>query len=135
MEKRYMYDTYVMFEEGGGNVDLYGNPVERTKQECPYTYDAFVTYRNGENSEITNTVYSDRLRMWDSKKLERLMVKHFNGKGDYWNNRSPEKIEAFFRDWTDDQTLKLVVVLEGCNVSNGYPYWVFCYHREAEING
>jgi len=121
-----------MYELISDNVDLHGKPVKKTKQECPYSYDAFVTYRNGDNSEITDTIYSDRFKMWNNAKLQRLMTKHFNGNGDYWFNRKPEQVEAFFRDWTDDPYLKLIAILEGCNVSNGYPYWVFCYNSDKK---
>lgn len=50
-------------------VDEFGKPVERTKFDFPYSYDGFVTYRAGNNSEITGTVYSDRLSESDYEKI------------------------------------------------------------------
>lgn len=120
-------ECYIVLGNGVGAVDEYGNPVKRTKAEYPYSYDGFVTWRGGENSEITSTIYSDRLRMWDKEKreLDGLLEKHFGGTGDYWFNRSPEAIEAFFRDYLKKPELKLILVMEYCNWSNGYPLWRF----------
>jgi len=108
-----------------GKVDEHDKPVKRTKQTHPYSYDGFVQWRGGKNNEATSTIYSDRLLQWDFAKHDELCQKHFGNKGQYWNNREPEKIEAFLRDWVDDQNLKLILVMEYCNVSNGYPCWRF----------
>lgn len=109
----------------GGFVDEDGNPVKKTKYTHPYSYDAFVIYRNGVNEEINSTVYSDRLRMWDDKKLTHLMKKHCGTTGDYWDGIEPLKIQAFLRAWFDDSRLKLILVMQECNVSSGYPLWRF----------
>lgn len=76
-------------------VDEYGNPVERTKNEYPYSYDGFVTYRGGSNDDVTGTAWSDRLLQWDYEKTRKLMTKHFGGQGDYYYERTPEQIESF----------------------------------------
>jgi len=107
--------------------DLDGNPVERTREEYPYSYDAYVTWRSGEKEEITGSIYSDRLNMWDRDKNDALKQKHFGDDGDNWSGREPKQIETFLRDWTGKQELRLIAVMEGCNFANGYPYWVFCY--------
>ena len=106
-------------------VDEFGKPIKRTPFEYPYSYDGFVTYRGGENSEANNTIYSDRLLQWDYEKCRKMMKKHFGESGDYWNNRSPKKIESFLKEWCGDKNLKLIFVMEYCNVSNGYPVWRF----------
>ena len=113
-----------------GPVDEFGNEVERTKSKYPYSYDGFVTYRNGENSEANCTIYSDR--MIREKEYERLSTKHFNGGGQMFFNRSGEKIEEFLRDWFDDPKLKLIFVMEYCNVSNGYPLWRFDFRKSKK---
>ncbi len=105
-------------------VDEFDNPVERTKYEWPYSYDAFVTYRNGENKEANLTAYSDRLRQEDSKKYMELRLKHFGSIGDYWDGYDAKAIEAFLADWMDKK-VKLIFVMECCNQSSGYPYWRF----------
>ena len=108
-------------------VDEDGSPVEHTKQERPYSYSGFVQWRGGENAEANGTIYSDRLLQWDYEKHNRLCHKHFGNEGQWWNRREPSKIEAFLRDWCDDQSLKLILVMEYCNVASGYPCWRFDY--------
>jgi hypothetical protein len=105
------------------HVDEFGNPVERTKFDYPYSYDGFVTYRNGENSEANSTIYSDRIH--HGEKYITLCQKHFGNQGQMFFDRKPEQIQAFLRDWCEDQELKLVFVMEYCNVSSGYPLWRF----------
>jgi len=111
-----------------GPIDINGNPVERPKSKYPYTYSSFVTWRNGENEEITESVYTDRLLQWDWDKHNRLCREHFGNEGQYWDNRDPKKIEAFLRDWTDNQELQLIVIMECCNQATGYPLWYFGYN-------
>lgn len=108
-----------------GCIDEFDYPVKRTKYQFPYSYDAFITYRNGKNEEATSTIYSDRLLQWDYTRYNELSLKHFGDTAQIWFNREPEKIEAFLKDWTGDINLKLIFIMEGCNVSNGFPYWRF----------
>jgi hypothetical protein len=107
-------------------VDEYGKPVERTKEEYPYSYDGFVVWRGGENGEANSTIYSDLLRRWDKNGvLDTLLKKHFGNTGDYWDNREPGAIEAFLKDYLGKNNLRLIFVMEYCNMSNGYPLWRF----------
>lgn len=106
-------------------VDEYGNLVSRTKSSHPYSYDGFITWRGGENSEVNDTVYSDRLWEQDYRKADELCEKHFGDRGQYFFNRDRKKIEAFLRDWYNKPELKLIFIMEYCNVSSGYPLWRF----------
>lgn len=108
-------------------VDEFGQPVRRTKISHPYNYDDFVLWRGGENKEANGSAYSDRLFQWDPKKHDRLCMKHFGDKGQYWDNRDIQKIEAFLRDYNDDPKLKLIYIMQCCNQATGYPCWCFCY--------
>lgn len=121
-----------VYDEGVVKVDYYleaidefGAPVERTKADYPYSYDGFVTWRGGKNEAANDTIYSDHLGKWNREKRDALLLKHFGDTGDYYDNREPAKIEAFLRDFLDKPALKLVFVMEYCNVANGYPYWRF----------
>jgi len=58
-------------------IDEYGNTIERNKYDNPYSYDSFVTWQGGNNKEINDTVYSDRLFQWNCKKYSELCKKHF----------------------------------------------------------
>jgi len=106
--------------------DWDGNAVERTPNEYRYSYDAYVQYKKEDKYE--HCVYSDRLLQWDYEKHNKLCKNHFDNEGQYWDNRSIENIEAFLRDYYDKQDLELIGKMEGCNVSNGYPYWIFMFN-------
>lgn len=109
-------------------IDLEGNPVKRTPRTHPYSYDAYVQWRGGANDEITSSVYSDRMIQWDYQKFTKLREKHFGNGGQYFGGRNPAKIESFLRDYFDQPQLRLVVIQQCCNVSSGYPIWIFQYH-------
>jgi hypothetical protein len=109
-------------------VDLDGTQVRRTKMSDPYAYDCHVIWRGGPNSEIKDAVYHDRMQQWDWEKYERCRKKHLDGKR--WDNADPKQVEAFLREYNDDPSLRLIVIQEGCNISNGYPYWVFHYRTD-----
>ena len=120
------------------NIDAYGNEQKKTKSSHPYSYDEFVNWqdRKGLMEEVckdaTGSCYTDRLLGWDWDKHNELCEKHFGNKGQYWNDRDPEKIEAFLRDWTGKETLKLIQVREYCNISNGYPTWLLVWEGTGE---
>lgn len=119
-------------------VDENGKPALRNKMQYPYTYDPFILYRFGENSEANGTAYSDHLLGNKARNKEEaeekykkhndLCQKHFGDQGQYWDQRDPEKIEAFLRDYFESPDLKLIFVVEYCNWSTGYPVWRFDYH-------
>lgn len=106
-----------------------GAPVVKTPQSHPYSYDTFTIWKN--HVEPENAVYSDRLLSWDRKKHDQLCKRHFKNQGHNWSHRDPRKIERFLRDYFGSPTLVLCEVVQGCNVGNGYPYWVFLYTSPA----
>jgi hypothetical protein len=113
-------------------VDINGKPVKRNKYAHPYSYDEFVMWANGYNKEKDHAVYSDRLFQWDSKKYNKCCKEVWNNEGQYFNNREPKDIERFLSLYFGQET-KLTLILEGCNISNGYPYWVFFFENKAII--
>lgn len=96
-----------------------GRPVQKTKYTHPYSYDPFVLWKG--KGDANGSVYTDRLYQWDYEKADRLGKKHMPGKR--WDNAQPSQIEAFLREYLDAPDLKLVKIIEYCNVSNGYPVW------------
>ena len=106
-------------------VDWEGKPVERTPEKYSYSYDAYVIHKL--KNDYEHAVYSDRLWQWDSKKYNRFYKKHFGNEGQYWDGRGIDKIQEFLRDYYDKPELTLVGVMKGCNVSSGYPYWIFMF--------
>lgn len=103
--------------------DLLGNKIERSKMDYPYSYSPFCYYLNGDIKDATATLYSDRLYQWDSEKYNELCKKHFGDKGQIWSGRSVETTEKFLAEYLDKESVKVIAMIEGCNVSNGYPYW------------
>lgn len=101
--------------------DIYGNPVEKTKDRHPYSYDEYVVIKNGDNNEVTSAVYSDRL---DLSKSRKLMVKHYGTELGYFSDWDTQQIESFLSDYYEED-IKLVMLVQGCNNNSGYPYWIF----------
>jgi hypothetical protein len=118
---------------GSQPVDEFGNPVKRTIEEYPYSYDGFVLWRT--EGKAGDTIYSDRLLQWDFTKHDKLCMKHFGNTGQVWGNRNPKKIEAFLRDWCDNPKLKLILIMQYCNLSSGFPTWRFDYNTGGLSEG
>lgn len=129
----YLNDNGEVFANGPtGYIDEHGNPVERTPHTHPYNYDSFVMWRGLPNKGADGSIYSDRLYQWDWEKDNKLCKKHFGDEAQYWDNRDPEAIEAFLRDWCEDEKLKLHYIMQCCNQSTGYPCWCFVFHHSTE---
>lgn len=116
--------------------DLYGNPVKRTPQAFPYSFDEYVQYKaTGFNPYDSNYsgVYSDRMFQWDHDKYSEACRIAFNNQGgQYFDHRDPKDIEHFLSVYFD-KPIYLKAVLKGCNQATGYPYWVFLYTEKQEV--
>lgn len=108
-----------------GRID--GHVTPKTKFTHPYNYDPFTVWELGCDKKANGSVYTDRLYQWDYKKYNKLCEKHFGNKGQYFDQRKPEKIEAFLRDYTDNQELILIEIIEYCNQATGFPVWRLDY--------
>lgn len=111
-----------MFEEGVDPSTI------KTKFSNPYDYDPIVQFIGGKN-EANATIYSDHLYHWDAEKHDALSQKHFGNDRQYWDDRDGKKIQAFVRDWCNDQALELTRVTEYCNVSTDFPTWRLDYYQ------
>lgn len=107
-------------------VDPDNEPGRRTKLTHPYSYDPITQFVDS-SVKGCGTIYTDRLLQWDFDKHDRLCEKYFGNRGQHWDTREPKKIEAFLRDWLDDQNVRLAMVMEYCNVATGYPTWRLDY--------
>lgn len=100
----------------------------RTKQSNPYTYDPLLVYATGATPD--GSAYSDRLLQWRPyPEVRAFMRQHFGNEGDYYDNRSPQAIEAFLRDTLNLPQLQLVRIEEHCCQSSGFPVWYFGFIR------
>jgi hypothetical protein len=106
--------------------DLDGNPVEKTRDKYPYSYDPYVTYQCNYKKGENHVVYSDRLWQWDYNKYDKCCMEVWGNRGQYFSNRSVKDIEKFLSLYFEKE-VSLTALMEGCNVSNGYPYWIFFY--------
>lgn len=123
-----IYGISGLFNSEG--VDWNGAPVSRSRSGYPYSYDPYVTYRGGTNDEAKETVYSDRLFQWDSAKYDKCCKDVWGNEGQYFDSRSPQSIERFLQLYLDKPKLKLIGIMQGANMSSGYPYWIFFFNSE-----
>ena len=108
--------------------DLEGNKVKRTPYDFPYSYDPYVQWMGDYNKDNSPSVYSDRLWRWDSDKFNKCCEEVFGDRGQYFDNRAPEKINEFLNKYFGKK-VKLTAILNCCNVSSGFPYWRFNYEE------
>ena len=106
--------------------DLYGNPIERTPYSHPYNFDQHVIWvsKKFNKSKIYSAEYSDRMLEWDIEKFSRCLQEVFGNQGQSFDNRDPKDVEKFLIKYFGHK-LKLVAIEKCCNLSTGYPIWIF----------
>lgn len=112
-------------------LDLDGNPIERTPEKYPYSYEPYVQWKGDYDAEKSSSWFSDRLRRWDSKKFDECCEKVWGKKTAYFRNGHPKYVEKFLSLYFEKK-VKLTAILEGCNYGNGYPYWLLYCEFESE---
>lgn len=111
-------------------VDLDGNEIKRNPFSHPYNYDEYVIWKDEDfDKEKYSAVYSDRLYQWDWEKYNRCCQEVFGNQGQMFYQRKPKEIERFLSMYFDKE-IKLTAVMQGCNQSSGFPYWIFLYEEE-----
>ncbi|MGJ0846570.1 hypothetical protein ACR77J_07770 [Tissierella praeacuta] len=108
--------------------NINGNEVRKNREKYLYSYDPYVIWKDDYNKETSHTVYSDRLWQWDNKRFDQCCQAVWGDKSQHFGNRKPKDIEGFLILYFA-KDIKLTAILEGCNVANGYPYWVFYYEE------
>lgn len=93
-----------------------------TKSSHPYSYSEFFHFgdRDVIKAKDVHGDYSDRLHQWASAKFEQLWKKHLDCR---WEQASRPALNAFMSAYFDKK-VKVVALAEGCNPSNGYPYYI-----------
>jgi hypothetical protein len=87
-------------------LDLEGNPVTKDKFKYPYSYDPYVIFKLSEIDKSSESVYDDRMRMWNGEKYRKLKDKYL-GTSDNLSTYSIENLEKFLRDYFDNPNLRL----------------------------
>lgn len=109
-------------------LDLNGNSIKKTPETNPYNYDSYVQWMKDYNREKSKTVYSDRMYSWDYKKFNECCEKIWGNTGQFFNDRKAKDINKFLNLYFEKE-VKLTVILNCCNQSNGFPYWCFIYEE------
>jgi hypothetical protein len=101
----------------------------RTKSAHPYSYSEFFHFGSREaiKEKDVHGDYSDRLQEWEPEKYARLWKEHVFCPLD---RVQPAQMSAFLSAYFGKK-VEAVAFAEGCNVSNGYPYYVV-WHRELK---
>ncbi|MFA5429031.1 MAG: hypothetical protein WC279_12595 [Sulfurimonas sp.] len=108
--------------------DEHGNNNERTPETHPYSYEGFVLYKGKGKADCT--IYSDRFRNYQGYDKA---VKEAGFKvSDYWNNKKVPDIERFMSILTGEP-IKLVLLMQYCNMSSGYPVWRMDIRRKKNV--
>jgi hypothetical protein len=107
-----------------------GLPVPVTRHMSPYAYSTFVQYDDGSTLGDPRVVCPELLMFHSNsiirmEKYDKLAKEHFDNRGHYWDDRQPDTIENFLRVIVDEPKLVLRRILQGCNASSGYPFWIF----------
>lgn len=105
----------------------------KTKCEAPYSYSEFFIFgcRNDIKPKNVRANYSDRLQEWDSKAFSKACIKK------RFEHYSRQELTDFINKYYSacsfnkepHKKYEAVALVEGCNVGNGYPYWVFFYRE------
>lgn len=109
-----------------------GKPVERTPEDYPYSYDEFFVFQSDDfDRNKASAVYSDRMMSWDFDKFAKAMSEVWKTGGQQFFDKKPGDVNRFLNLFFGKE-VKLTAILRGCNVSNGYPYWIFAYEEVKE---
>lgn len=95
----------------------------RTKATHPYNYDPIILIHASGN--ITSSAYSDRMRSWEPEKFDFAIGQGVGEMRFSWGRT--EAVNAFLHSYYDDPTIKIVKVMEYCNVATGYPCWFLAW--------
>lgn len=110
------FQTYILDSNGQGKINyvgIFGEPVEQTKAEFPYSYDPYLIYgRPVKKEEKLTFRYSDR--------IEELRM------GSFMKAKDVSFVESILTKIYEED-IKIIAIAEGANKGNGYPYLVYAF--------
>lgn len=105
---------------------------KRTKADHPYSYSDHFIRRFVAHDDLkvkgVHSEYDDRMRGWDYDAWKRAIAKIPNKR---FNEFTREDLSAFLTEY-HGKPCDGLAISEGCNASNGYPYFVF-YFRDKPV--
>lgn len=108
-------------------VDLEGKKVKKTPVTHPYNFDDYVEWK-GNYRQFDSAVYSDHLYQWDTEKYKKCYEKAFKNNGQRFDSRNVSGIRDFLSMYFEKE-IELTAIMQGCNRSSGFPYWIFFYRE------
>lgn len=126
-ELRAMGLDFDPYDPWGSHVDSKWVDPTRTDEKWthPYSYSEFYIF--GRSVKGDGADYSDRLWQWNYEKADRLWKEHV---GCRWDQASAAQLSAFMSAY-HGRPLRVTALAEGCNIGNGYPYWIVWYRDAA----
>lgn len=103
------------------------------KDTHPYSYSEFFVFKTLPRDDVLRLAgnYSDRLWQRDVTAFEAAVIAAGKvGSGQRFDQYTARQASAFLSAYWD-KPIECVALAEGCNVSNGYPYWIFWYRDAA----
>jgi hypothetical protein len=112
----------------GERPDRWVDPQRRiSKRESPYGYSEFFHWGGHGTTSGCEAVYSDRLWQWDYKKMKALC----DALGKRFEQCSQSELSEFLSSYWGKPVVATALA-EGCNISNGYPYFIMWYRGTEE---
>ncbi len=96
----------------------------KLKSEHPYSYSPFFLFRAKPKEQLNNAMYHDRMQMWDQKKYADACEAIGGERAIHQLNRTTAT--EFLKTYLGKDVV-CTALAEGCNIGNGYPYWIFWY--------
>ena len=122
------YDNF--YRAVSPDCDIHGEIVKRPKHIYKYSYDPYCVYKSNNWSIKDTGDYSDRLMQWDYDKFTNCMKEVWGERcGQHFDNKEPKDIEKFLSLY-HNKNIEITGIEKACNVSNGYPYWIFYYKEK-----
>lgn len=109
-----------------------------SKMSHPYNYSEFFIWKKGDvKAAGVEAVYHDRMQQWDYDKYKKSFAIASEDHPDSMSGipSMKQKQASLFMSTYQEMNCEVIAIAEGCNASNGYPYWIFWYIvKEIEEN-
>lgn len=120
-----MYGSEDEYKDTSYYIDLFGNEINKTPLSNPYNFDEYIIWKGDyKNSDLK--AYSDRLQQWNFEKYNTCIHNMLKTSGWLFSFENSNFTEYFLSSYYG-KNIKLTAIAKGCNVSSGFPYYVFFY--------